>query len=98
MPFSRSLLANVEYKPRELKEFVKDELYFWVNLQSQALTSDVQRHLGKSYHYSLTYCDNRIEHLREIIADMKYKVYTCEGNGFFCINPSKVRPHFIAFN
>jgi hypothetical protein len=97
-PFSRSLLANVEFNPRDLKQFVIDELYFWVNIRNQALTSDVQRHLGNSYRYSVAHCDVRIGHIREVIAHMGYKVYTSDYFGFFAINPTKVKSHFIAFN
>jgi len=97
-PFSRHLLANVEFNPRELKQFVESELYFWTNVRSQALTSGVQWHLGNHYHYSVAHCDVRINNVRQVIAHMRYKVYTSDRFSFFAINPTKVQSHFIAFN
>lgn len=96
--FSRHLLANVDYKPNELKQFIEDELYFWLNIQRQAVTSEVQWHLGNKHYYKLSYCEERIALVKEVIAEMQYKVYTDTNCAFFAINPTKIRPHFIKFN
>jgi hypothetical protein len=99
--FSRNLLANVEYRtgyynPRDLKEFLEWELNHIYCILRQT-DKAVQWHHGNRFFYTKSQCLAHIEKLKEVIADMKYKVYTDADHGFFAINPSKVRPHFVKY-
>ena len=96
-PFSRSLLANCE-NARELKQFVEDELYFWLHIKKQAESSPMQMFHGERYFFHISHCNQKIEEIKEVISDMKLKVYTdSDGHGFVAVNRAP-KPHFIPFN
>ena len=94
--FSRDLLSNAE-NTGELKQFVEDELYFWLNIKRQAESSPIQWHLGNRYFFHISHCNQKIEEIKEVISDMKFKVYTDKYYGFVAVNRAP-KPHFIPFN
>lgn len=94
--FSRSLLENAE-NPGELKKFIEDELYFWLHIKKQAESSPMQMFHGERYFYHIADCNLRVEQIKEVISDMKFKVYTDKYYGFVAVN-REPKPHFIPFN
>jgi hypothetical protein len=95
--FSRDLLSNAE-NTGELKQFVEDELYFWLHIKKQAESSPMQMFHGERYFFHISHCNQKIEEIKEVISDMKFKVYTdSDGHGFVAVNRAP-KPHFIPFN
>jgi hypothetical protein len=90
------LLSNAE-NTGELKQFVEDELYFWLHIKKQAESSPMQMFHGERYFFHISHCNQKIEEIKEVISDMKLKVYTDKYYGFVAVN-REPKPHFIPFN
>jgi hypothetical protein len=101
--FSRNLLSNLEYSNgyatnlKDLKDFLEWELNHIYCILKQT-DKVVQWHNGYAYFYTKSECLAQIERLKEVIVDMKYKVYTNNEYAFFAINPTKIHSHFVKFN